>query len=189
MTDAGWHQRTVCKSGELMSTSFTWQMQDGIKIVRWPRWWGHLQSTVTTEIFSLVQKWFIQMPPFSNRGGWHRTHLSLFFCELHNYRRRCSTRTHSSLAINTTYVNPTLMSTLKDCAGTSRDWQSHRRHLAVDGNVIYHWKNNTVKSWNKSRKIRTPVPNRGLEPWWAGSTTRNLTNWARLNSHLGRTRL
>jgi hypothetical protein len=29
-----------------------------------------------------------------------------------------------------------------------RDWWSHRRRLAVDGNTAYHWKHNAVKSWN-----------------------------------------
>jgi hypothetical protein len=47
----------------------------------------------------------------------------------------------------------------------------HRRHTIV-GNVANHWKNNAVKSWNKSRKIRTPMKWRGLESWWVVSTIR-----------------
>jgi hypothetical protein len=36
----------------------------------------------------------------------------------------------------------------------------------------------------KSRKMRAPVPNQRLKSRWADSMTRNLTNWARLSSHM-----
>ena len=45
--------------------------------------------------------------------------------------------------------------------------------LAVDGNIAYHWKHNAVKSFDKSRKMRSTVPSWGLESGLEGSTTRN----------------
>jgi hypothetical protein len=70
----------------------------------------------------------------------------------------------------------------KNWTGKSWSSQSHHRRLAVDGNVAYNLMHSAGKSWNKSRKIRTPVSSRGLEPWWAGFTTRNPTNWSMIRS-------
>jgi hypothetical protein len=38
------------------------------------------------------------------------------------------------------------------------------------------------KTWSKFKKMQAPVPSLGLQPWWAGSTIRNLTIWAMLSS-------
>jgi hypothetical protein len=92
-------------------------------------------------------------------------------------RCKCShTRAHTH-PYERTHAHPTSMRTSEELSwiGKSRDWSSHRRCLVVDGHVAYHWKNSAVKSWNKSRKIRTPVSSRGLESGWADSTTRNPT--------------
>jgi hypothetical protein len=78
------------------------------------------------------------------------------------------TRTHTH-PYEDTYANPTLMKTSD-------------RHLAIDGDVVYYWKHSTVKSYNKFRKMRAPVSSRGLEPRWAGSTTKNPISRATLSS-------
>jgi len=61
----------------------------------------------------------------------------------------------------------------KDYARGSRDSRSHHMRLAVDRNVAYHKKHSAVKSWNKSKKIRVPVPSRELEPEWSGSAKKS----------------
>ena len=43
---------------------------------------------------------------------------------------------------------------------------SHHWCLAIDWHVGYRWKNSAVKFWNKSRKMRAPVPSQVLESWW-----------------------
>lgn len=50
----------------------------------------------------------------------------------------------------------------------SRDSRSNQWRLVVEKNITYHLKHNARKSWNKSTR---PVPSRGLDPWWARSTT------------------
>ena len=75
-----------------------------------------------------------------------------------------------------------LWAPLKDWTGRSGDFRSHHWRLVVDGNVAYHLTHNAGKFWNKSRKVRAPVPSRGLEPGWIGSTTRDLTNWSMISS-------
>jgi hypothetical protein len=37
----------------------------------------------------------------------------------------------------------------------------------------------SIKFWNKFKKMQAPAPSGGLELWWAGSTTRNLTRIVR----------
>jgi hypothetical protein len=37
-------------------------------------------------------------------------------------------------------------------------------NLAVDVNVVYHWKHNAIKSWIKSMKMRVPVLSWRFEP-------------------------
>ena len=69
----------------------------------------------------------------------------------------------------------------KDWTGRSGDFRSHHWHLIVDGNVAYHLTHNVGKFWNKSRKVRAPVPSRGFEPGWIGSTTKNLINWSMIS--------
>lgn len=40
-----------------------------------------------------------------------------------------------------------------------QDWRSHHIHLIVDGNIVYYWKHNGVKSWNiGSHKESNPGP-------------------------------
>jgi hypothetical protein len=56
-------------------------------------------------------------------------------------------------------------------ASKSRNSRSHRKRLVVDGDVAYYWKHSAVKSCNKSRKIRGPMPSRWLKHWWADFTT------------------
>ena len=63
----------------------------------------------------------------------------------------------------------------KDWAGRFRDLRSHHRRLAVNGDVVYHWKHSVVQLWNKPRKIWAPMPSRGLKPEWADFSTRNRT--------------
>ena len=67
---------------------------------------------------------------------------------------------------------------------TSKRFSRQILHLAIEGHTSYHTIERIalVKSWNKSRKMRTPVPSRGLKPWWIGSTTKNLTSWVTLSS-------
>jgi hypothetical protein len=89
-----------------------------------------------------------------------------------------SMETSPTIPMNTRTQTLPLWALLKDCVDESRDWRSHHRRLAIDGNIVYHWNHNVVKSWNKFMKIRALVPSRGLKPGWIGSTT-NLTNWAR----------
>jgi hypothetical protein len=36
--------------------------------------------------------------------------------------------------------NPTLWASSKIGLANPQDWRSHHRHLAIDGNVTYHWK-------------------------------------------------
>jgi hypothetical protein len=67
-------------------------------------------------------------------------------------------------------------------AGRSWSSRSHHRRLAVDEDVAYHLMHSAGKSWNKSRKIRTPVPSQWLKPWWTDSTTRNTINWSMISS-------
>jgi hypothetical protein len=76
------------------------------------------------------------------------------------------TRTHIFTPMNTrTQILP-LWAPPKDSVRRSRDSRNHHRHLAVDGDVAYHWKHSADKSWNKSRKIRAPVSSRELERGW-----------------------
>jgi hypothetical protein len=76
------------------------------------------------------------------------------------------TRTHIFTPMNTrTQILP-LWAPLKDLVRRSRDSRNHHRHLAVDGDVTYHWKHSAGKSWNKSRKIRALVPSREPERGW-----------------------
>jgi hypothetical protein len=93
-------------------------------------------------------------------------------------RCRCSHKWAHTQPYEPTHVYPTPMSTSEKLSWTdkSRDWWSRHKCLAVDEHVAYHWKNSAVKSWNKSKKIRWPMSNRGIKPRWAGSFTRNLTN-------------
>jgi hypothetical protein len=111
------------------------------------------------------------------------TCCSFFFANYTSTKRRHLTRKRTHLC-EYRYINPTPWAHPKRFAGTSRDWRSHHRRLAVDRNVAYHWKHIAVKSWNKFRKMRAFMPSRELKPGWAGSTIKNLTNWARLSSHM-----
>ena len=52
------------------------------------------------------------------------------------------------------------------------------------GNIAYHLTHNAGKFWNKFRKMWAPVPSRGLEPGWVGSTIRDLTNWSMISSRV-----
>jgi hypothetical protein len=52
----------------------------------------------------------------------------------------------------------------KNWAGRSWSSWSHCRCLAVDGDVVYHLMHSAGKSWNKSRKMRTPVQVEDLNP-------------------------
>jgi hypothetical protein len=76
-----------------------------------------------------------------------------------------TTHAHSPLRTHTCTLYP-LWVPLRDWADIFWDWQSHHECLAVDGYVVYHWKN---------------LSSLGLEHEWAISTTRNLTSWAMFN--------
>jgi hypothetical protein len=106
-------------------------------------------------------------------------HKDNFFCELYKYRYRRSTCTHTHPTNTRTQSLPLLAPPKRPCRHISRLMKSPQAPR-------YRWKHNTVRSWNKSRKMQAPVPSRGLELEWAGSTTRNLTNRARLSSLLPR---
>ena len=84
--------------------------------------------------------------------------------------------------MNTCTQTLPLWAPLKNWTGRSGDSRSHQWRLVVDGNVAYHLTHNAGKSWNKFKKVRAPVPSRGLEPEWVGSTTKDLTNWSMISS-------
>ena len=58
-----------------------------------------------------------------------------------------------------TYAKPTLWASSKTEPANPRDWRSHHRRLAVDGNVAYHLMHNAVKSQNiRSHGKSNPGP-------------------------------
>ena len=93
------------------------------------------------------------------------------------------TRTHTH-HMNTRTKTLPLWAPPKDWTGRSGDSRSHHWRLVVDGNVAYHLTHNAGKFWNKSRKVRAPVPSRGLKLEWIGSTIRDLTNWSMISSRV-----
>jgi len=148
-----------------------------------------------------VRSFFFGVPP---RWGGHNHFLEtvcrylvmalINFFFLRNTRRRSQTHTHSSLWIHAR--NPTSMSTSERLnrlifeidevttgVSLSTDTAPTTERVSLSTDTAPTTKRIVpVKSWNNFRKMRAPVPSRGLEPWWAGSTTRNLTSWATLSS-------
>ena len=61
---------------------------------------------------------------------------------------RHSQRTHTRTPINKRTQTLSLWASSKTEPANPRDWRSHHRRLAVDGNVAYHLMHNAVKSQN-----------------------------------------
>jgi len=101
--------------------------------------------------------------------------LSLSFYET-QYRRRCS-QTHTLIPMNTR-TQPTPMSTSERLSRQIIEINEITIGASLSrGTSPTTEKIAPIKSWNKPKKIIWAlVPSRGLEPWWAGSTTRNLTS-------------
>jgi hypothetical protein len=79
-----------------------------------------------------------------------------YFLVAHFFTTQYNSYTHNVctlITMNTSTQILRLWASSKTEPANSRDWRSHHRHLAVDGNIVYHQKHNTVKSY----KIRSHV--------------------------------
>ena len=95
------------------------------------------------------------LPNNKNRPAKH-SHIDH---KLHTEQLRHSQRTHTHTSMNTCTQTLSLWASSKTESANLQDWQSHHRHLAVDGNIAYHWICNAVKSQNiRSHGESNPGP-------------------------------
>jgi hypothetical protein len=97
-----------------------------------------------------------------------------FFFKLHSTTQTLMTYVHSHLR---THTRKTLFlwAPSKDWTDRSQNLQSHHERIAVDEDVAYHWKYNTVKVWNNIRKYEHSCQVKDLNP---SGTTKNPANWS-----------
>ena len=76
-------------------------------------------------------------PTTTTTHPWAMERFFFFFCDY-----RYITDTYNARTLTSTYTRMqtlSLWASLKIDSANPRDWQSHHRHLAVDGNVAYHF--------------------------------------------------